>query len=55
MEGHLFARSVLDKLKGIVADLVRGQVDWQGWDFPQFIKALNSRKEIILAPRMQGS
>ena len=28
-------RSVLDKLKGVKADLVRGQIDWQDWDFPQ--------------------
>ncbi|XP_066028534.1 myosin-6-like [Pocillopora verrucosa] len=39
-------RSVLDKLKGVKADLVRGQVDWQDWDFPQLIKALKSWKEI---------
>ena len=40
------ARSVLDKLKGVKADLVRGQMDWQDWDFPQLIKALKSWKEI---------
>ena len=39
-------RSVLDKLKGVKADLVRGQIDWQDWDFPQLIKALKSWKEI---------
>ncbi|XP_066029903.1 uncharacterized protein [Pocillopora verrucosa] len=39
-------RSVLDKLKGVKADLVRGQMDWQDWDFPQLIKALKSWKEI---------
>ena len=27
-------RSVLDKLSGIKADLVRGQTDWQDWDLP---------------------
>ena len=40
------ARSVLDKLKGAKADLVRGQIDWQDWDFPRLIKALKSWKEI---------
>ena len=40
------ARSVLDKLKGVIADLVRRQIDWQDWDFPQLIKALISWKEI---------
>ena len=39
-------RSVLDKLKGIKADLVRGHEDWQNWDFPQLIKALKTWKEI---------
>ena len=39
------ARSVLDKLKGVIADLVR-QIDWQDWDFPRLIKALISWKEI---------
>ena len=33
------ARSVLDKLKGVKADLVRGEIDWQDWDFPRLIKA----------------
>ena len=40
------ARSVLDKLKGVIADLVRRQIDWQDWDFPRLIKALISWKEI---------
>ena len=35
-------RSVLDKLKGIKADLVRGHKDWQNWDFPRLIKALKT-------------
>ena len=39
-------RSVLDKLKGIKADLVRGHEDWQNWDFPRLIKALKTWKEI---------
>ena len=33
------ARSVLDKLKGVEVDLVRGEIDWQDWDFPRLIKA----------------
>ena len=41
-------RSVLDKLKEIKADLVRGHKDWQNWDFPQLIKALKTWKEINL-------
>ena len=39
-------RSVLDKLKGIKADLVRGREDWQNWDFPQLVKALKTWKDI---------
>ena len=39
-------RSVLDKLKGIKADLVRGHKDWQNWDFPRLIKALKTWMEI---------
>ena len=33
-------RSVLDKLKGIKADLIRGQSGWQKWDFAQLASAL---------------
>ena len=40
------ARTVLDKLKGIKADLVRGQEGWQNWDFAQLIQALKRWKEI---------
>ena len=40
------AKSVLDELKGVKADLVRGEIDWQDWDFPRLIKALKSWKEI---------
>ena len=40
------ARSVLDELKGVKADLVWGEIDWQDWDFPRLIKALKSWKEI---------
>ena len=45
-EGNGNARSVLDKLKGVKADLVRGQIDWQDWEFPRLIKALKTWKEI---------
>ena len=39
-------RAVLDKLKGIKADLVRGQVGWQEWDFPKLIEALRQWREV---------
>ena len=26
-----YVRRVLDKLKGVKADLIRGQIDWQDW------------------------
>ena len=39
-------RSVLNKLKRIKADLVRGHKVWQNWDFPRLIKALKTWKEI---------
>ena len=32
--------SVIGKLKGIKADLVRGQDGWQEWDFQQLVQAL---------------
>lgn len=34
------ARSVLEKLKVIKGDLVRGHEDWQGWDLPRLVIAL---------------
>ena len=37
---------VLDKLKGIKADLVRGQDGWQEWDFSQLLQAIRHWKEI---------
>ena len=40
------ARSVLEKLKGINADLVRGDTGWQDWDFPRLIVALKKWKDI---------
>jgi len=33
------ARCVLDKLKGIKADLVRGEAGWQDWDLPRLVIA----------------
>ena len=39
-------RAVLEKLKGIKADLVRGQNGWQEWDFAQLIQALKRWREI---------
>ena len=34
------ARSVLEKLKVIKGDLVKGHEDWQGWDLPRLVIAL---------------
>ena len=34
------ARSELDKLNGVKADLAIEQIDWQDLDFPRLIKAL---------------
>ena len=48
------ARSVLDKLKDVEADLVRGQIDWQDWGFPRLIKALKSTL-LRAAPIIEGS
>ena len=39
-------RAVLNKLKGIKADLVRGQLGWQDWDFPKLIEALRHWREV---------
>ena len=39
-------KAVLDKLKGIKADLVRGQDGWQEWDFSQLLQAIKRWKEI---------
>lgn len=33
-------RAVLDKLKGIKGELVRGHTGWRDWDFGQFIQAI---------------
>ena len=35
-------RSVLNKLKGIKADLVRGQTEWQTWGFPELVKSFTN-------------
>ena len=39
-------RCVIDRLKGIKSDLVRRQSDWQDWEFPQLVKALELWKDI---------
>ena len=39
-------RSVLDKLKGIKADIVRGEAGWQEWDFPRRVLALKKWRDI---------
>ena len=39
-------RAVLDNLKGIKADLVRGQDGWQEWDFCQLLQAIKRWKDI---------
>ena len=40
------ARAVLDKLKGFKADLVRGLLGLQDWDFPKLIEALRHWREV---------
>lgn len=37
-------RAVLDNLRGIKGDLVRGQEGWQEWDFSQLLE-INLPKE----------
>ena len=39
-------RCVIDKLKGIKSELVRGQSGWQEWDFAQLVNALKVWKDI---------
>ena len=39
-------RVVLDKLKGIKCDLVRGHEQWQEWDFRQILQAIKRGKDI---------
>ena len=39
-------RCVIDKLKRIKSELVRGQSGWQEWDFPQLVNALKAWKDI---------
>ena len=39
-------RSVLDKLKGIKADLVRGQENWQDCDLPRLTQALKKWRDV---------
>ena len=38
--------SVLDKLTGIKADLVRGQENWQDWDLPRLAEALKTWRDV---------
>ena len=38
--------SVLDKLTGIKADLVRGQENWQDWDLPRLAQALRKWRDV---------
>ena len=40
-------RAVLEKLKGIKSDLVRGHKRWQEWYFRQLLKAIKRWKDII--------
>ena len=39
-------RAVLDKLKGIKGDLVRGHTGWRDWDFGQLIQAIKGWRDI---------
>lgn len=39
-------RSVLEKLKGVKADLVRGNDGWQDWDLPRLIAELKKWRDI---------
>ena len=39
-------RAVLDKLKGIKSDSVRGHEQWQEWDFRQLLQAIKHWKDI---------
>ena len=43
-------RSVLDKLKGIKADLLRGQDNWQDWDLPRLTQALKKWRDVNPVP-----
>lgn len=38
--------SVLDKLTGIKADLVRGQQNWQDWDLPRLVQSLKKWRDV---------
>lgn len=40
------ARTVLEKLKGIKVDLVRGKEEWQDWDLAQLIKEIKQWRDI---------
>ena len=38
--------NMLEKLKGIKADLVRGEEGWQEWDLPRLVIALKKWRDI---------
>lgn len=40
-----YVRISIDKLPGIRGDLVRTDENWQGWDFPKFVYALQGWTE----------
>ena len=42
-------RAVLEKLKGIKTDLVRGEEGWQEWDLPRLVVALKKWKDINIS------
>ena len=48
-------RAVLDKLKGIKADLVRGETGWQDWDFTKLLQAVKRWKEINPVEEVEDS
>ena len=45
--------SVLDKLTGIKADLVRGEENWQDWDLPRLAQALKKWRDVN--PAIEGN
>ena len=48
-------RSIMEKLKGIKADLVRGQQGWQDWDLPRLVLALKQWRDIHLEDENQAN
>ena len=39
-----YVRTVVDRLPGITLDIVRNDDNWQEWEFPQFVTALEKWK-----------